>query len=139
MTLPKNLFIIKKLLEEHLKKEKVAILGASEDKNRYSHICMVTLLTYGHSPILVNPNRTEIDGIKCYPTLSDIPDQVDTLTVYVNPKISSKIKDEITSFKCKRIIFNPGSENPSLYEPLRKNFVEVIEACTLVMLRSDQF
>jgi uncharacterized protein len=117
----------------------VAILGASNHPDRYSHKAQLLLLKKGYSPILVNPTHQEIDGIKCYPSLHAIIEPVHTLTVYVSPEISSKLKKDILNFKCHRVIFNPGSENDSLYDDLRKNGVEVEEACTLVLLNSGQF
>jgi predicted CoA-binding protein len=122
-----------------MSKENVAILGASDDTGRYSHMALVQLLEYGHNPLLINPRLDSIDGVKCYPHLNDIEKKIDTLTVYVNPHISDSLAKEIFDLGAGRVIFNPGSENESLYEPLRKRGVEVIEACTLVMLRTGQF
>jgi uncharacterized protein len=117
----------------------VAILGASNHSERYSHKAQLLLLKKGYNPILINPKLQVIDGIKCYPSLSAIIEPVHTLTVYVSPQISSTLKEDILNFKCHRVIFNPGSENNSLYDDLRKNGIEVEEACTLVLLNSGQF
>jgi predicted CoA-binding protein len=62
-----------------------------------------------------------------------------TLTIYVNPKISHQMQDEILKYPAKRVIFNPGTENFELAEKLRQKGVEVLEACTLVMLKTGQF
>lgn len=117
----------------------MAILGASDHPGRYSHMAQVQLLENGHNPLPVNPRLESIDGVKCYPHLNDIDENIDTLTVYVNPHISDSLAKEIFDLGAKRVIFNPGSENESLYEPLKKRGVEVIEACTLVMLRTGQY
>lgn len=122
-----------------MEKEKVVILGASDHPGRYSHMALVLLLEKGHIPLPVNPRLESIEGIKCFPHIKEIDDKVDTLTIYVNPKISDSLANEILNLGMKRVIFNPGSENESLYEPLKKRGVEVIEACTLVMLRTDQY
>jgi len=122
-----------------MNKENVAILGASDHPGRYSHMAQVQLLEKGHNPIPINPRLESIDGVKCYPHLNDINQNIDTLTVYVNPHISDSLAKEIFDLGAKRVIFNPGSENESLYEPLRKRGIEVIEACTLVMLRTGQY
>tara|TARA_Y100001970_G_C13942446_1_gene703900 strand:+ start:418 stop:786 length:369 start_codon:yes stop_codon:yes gene_type:complete len=122
-----------------MEKENVVILGASNNPNRYSHMALVQLLENGHNPILINPRLDSIDGFKCFPLLKNVEEEIDTLTIYVNPEISNSLSQEILALKVKRIIFNPGSENEALYEPLRKSGIEVIEACTLVMLRTGQF
>lgn len=71
--------------------------------------------------------------------MTDIAEPVDTLTVYVNPKISSGEYDNILKLKPRRVVFNPGAENNELAEKLKVAGFEVIEACTLVMLRTEQF
>ncbi|TDJ08807.1 MAG: CoA-binding protein [Deltaproteobacteria bacterium] len=122
-----------------MEKETVVILGASDHPGRYSHMAQVLLLEKGHIPLPVNPRLESIEGIKCFPHIKDIDEKIDTLTVYVNPHISDSLAKEIFDLGVKRVIFNPGSENESLYKPLRKRGVEIIEACTLVMLRTGQF
>jgi uncharacterized protein len=119
--------------------ENVAILGASNHPTRYAHKAQLLLLKKGYNPILVNPIHPTIDGIKCYPSLNDIKEDIHTLTIYLSPEISTKIKNDILNFKCKRVIFNPGSENNSLYDDLRKKGIEVEEACTLVLLNTGSF
>jgi len=71
--------------------------------------------------------------------LSDIDEPVDTLTIYVNEKISSGEYENILKLKPRRVVFNPGAENAELAEKLRKEEFEVVEACTLVLLRTEQF
>jgi len=120
-------------------KEKVAILGASHNPERYAHKAFKLLQQYGHEPVPVNPAQSEIEGKKVYPTLGAIDFPVDTLTMYVGPAISSKLEQDILSLHPKRVIFNPGSENPDLEKKLEQKGVQVVEACTLVMLRTNQF
>ena len=122
-----------------MNRENVVILGASDNPHRYSHMALVQLSEQGHNPILVNPRLKSIDGLPCVAQLKDIESNVDTLTVYINPQISDSLATDIINLKARRVIFNPGSENESLYEPLRKKGIEVVEACTLVMLRTNQF
>ncbi len=99
---------------------------------------------YGHQTILVNPGRNEIEGEKVYPTLAalraitPVP-MIDTLTMYVNPVASTAAAAEILALKPRRVIFNPGSENPELESKLRAAGIAVEEACTLVLLRTNQF
>lgn len=123
---------------ESLQSEKVLILGASDKTERYSHKAMIMLQQHGHTPVLVHPRLTCINGIPVHNSLSEVED-VDTLTVYVNEKISTDMKEEILNLGAKRVIFNPGTENDSLKEDLIKKGVEVEEACTLVLLSTGQF
>ncbi len=119
-------------------KKRVAILGASDNPERYSYKAFKMLLEHGHEPLLVSPRLGELEGHKVYPDLSSLKD-VDTLTMYVSDKISNGLKDKIISLKPKRVIFNPGSENEVLMKELEKEKIEVEPACTLVLLSTGQF
>jgi len=117
----------------------VAVLGASPKEERYSFKAVRMLKEHGHNPIPVHPAGHVVDGIKAVKGLGEITQPVDTLTVYVNPKISSAEYDNILKLKPRRVIFNPGAENPELRDKLKADGFEVVEACTLVMLRTKQF
>lgn len=117
----------------------VAILGASQNPDRFANKAFRLLREYGHTPLPVTPKFAELDGVRAYPTLADLPGAVDTLTMYVGPAISSKLSDEILKLKPGRVIFNPGSENPELQAKLKAARIPFVEACTLVLLRTNQF
>lgn len=117
----------------------VAVLGASPKEDRYSFKAVHMLNEYGHKPIPVHPAGHTVDGVPGVKSLSDIDVDIDTLTVYVNSSISDKELDNILKLKPRRVIFNPGSENASLAAKLDEAGIEVVLACTLVMLRTEQF
>lgn len=117
----------------------VVVLGASSKPDRTSHTAVQMLLEYGHQAIPVHPKEKEISNLQVRSDLSEIKEEVDTLSVYVNPEISSELVDKILKLKPKRVIFNPGSENPSLKEKLESEGIQCEEACTLVLLRTQQF
>src|SRR5271169_7198763 len=101
------------------KMENVAVVGASPKVERYSNKAMRMLEEGGHNPIPVAPAREEILGRKVYPSLVAVPDRIDTVTMYIRPSRQSSVIDDIVRVKPYRIIFNPGTENPSEYERLR--------------------
>ena len=117
----------------------VAVLGASTDEERYSFKAVRMLKEHGFTPIPVHPAGHVVDGFRAVKTLEDIGDKIDTLTMYVGQNISSLQLDNILKLKPRRVIFNPGAENKDLQDKLNKNGIEVVEACTLVMLRTEQF
>ena len=118
---------------------KAAVLGASPKEDRYSFQAVRMLKEHGFSPIPVHPAGHSVDGIEGLKSLDEITGPVDTLTVYVSAKISSGELDKILKLAPRRVIFNPGAENADLAGELRKAGIEVIEACTLVMLRTEQY
>lgn len=119
--------------------EKVVIVGASDNPERFAYKAMVMLKEYGHEPILVHPTLKEIDGQLVHADLELVPMPIDTLTMYVNPRISVSMKDKIIALKPRRVIFNPGTENPAIAFDLKKTGIDTIHACTLVMLSTGQF
>jgi predicted CoA-binding protein len=117
----------------------VAVLGASPKPERYSHQAVALLQAKGHTVFPVNPGSAEILGLKVYARLADIPATLDTVTVYLSPERTAALADEIAAARPGRVIFNPGAENPELAAALREHGIEVVEACTLVLLRTEQF
>ncbi|AZZ36048.1 CoA-binding protein [Bdellovibrio sp. qaytius] len=119
--------------------EKVVILGASDNPERFAHKALVMLKQHGHEPILVHPTLKEILGLTVHADLDSVPRPIDTLTMYVNPRISVNLKEKIISLNPRRVIFNPGSENPAIEFALKKTGIDTIHACTLVMLSTGQY
>lgn len=120
-------------------KRTVAVLGASPKPERYSNQAVSLLQQEGYAVFPVHPAVEEIHGLPCIKTLDDITPPLNTLTVYVNPGVSNGMTDSILRLKPERIIFNPGAENPDIAENARQAGIEVLEACTLVMLKTGQF
>ena len=97
------------------------------------------LIEIGCAVIPVNPGQSEIEGVTVTRHLSAVHGPIDTVTMYVSPEISEKLKDELVRLKPRRVIFNPGTESESLATTLRERGIVVIEACTLVMIRTGQW
>ena len=115
--------------------ENVAILGASDRPDRFAYQADKLLQSRGHTTFLINPKFNEIDGRKCLHGLSEIgATQIDTVTLYVNPKILAGQIDDIIKIKPKRVIFNPGTEDLVLENKLKLAGIEPVRGCTLVML-----
>lgn len=117
----------------------VAILGASNNPERFSFQAFKLLQQYGHRVIPVSPKMTKLDNIDVVADLSEISEAVDTLTMYVGADRSTLMQSQILKLKPKRVIFNPGSENPNLKKTLEVAQIKVIEACTLVLLKNKMF
>ena len=117
----------------------VVVLGASTKPDRYAYRALKLLRDYGHRAVPVNPACDEILSEKCYPRVGDVPDKIDTVTVYLRKARSDPLIDEIVNVAPRRIIMNPGAENSDLAMKAREHGIEVVEDCTLVMLRSGVF
>jgi predicted CoA-binding protein len=109
------------------------ILGASSNQERYAYMATVKLKKYGHEVFPVGIKEGQIEGEKIltgHPTIKNI----DTITLYVGPKNQPEWYDYILGLNPKRIIFNPGTENPDLMQKAKDKGISCVEACTLVML-----
>lgn len=118
---------------------RVAVLGASQNPERYSNKAMHALARAGHEVVPINPAQKIIDGIAVTANLAAIVGPIDTITVYVNPSLIDAMVADILRVKPRRVIFNPGAESTSAEKSLRDAGIDVIEACTLVMLSTGQF
>lgn len=117
----------------------VAILGASNKPERYSHQAVVLLAQKGHAVYPIHPALADIDGHRAFKRLADLPAPPHTVTLYVSPALSTDLADDILAAKPARVIFNPGTENPELERQLATAGVDTVRACTLVLLRTGQF
>lgn len=119
--------------------QKVVVLGASPKPERYSNRAIRLLLKKGHEVFPVHPAISLIEGLPVFQCLEDLKEPVDTLTLYVSPAHSTPLGEAIVELKPGRVIFNPGTENPELYRALSAAGIPFEEACTLVLLNSEQF
>jgi predicted CoA-binding protein len=117
----------------------VVIIGASNKPQRYSYQAVMLLKEAGHKVFPVHPHIGEIGGIVVYEAIQDIPAHIDTVTMYVGKKASNGMIDSVLNKAPRRIIFNPGAENEILRELAKDRGIEVVNACTLVLLRTGRF
>lgn len=120
--------------------KKTVIIGATTNPSRYAYIAAGMLTDYHHDIIPIGIKKGEVFGqpildIAQRPSVSD----VDTVTLYIGPQHQPEYYDYILSLKPKRVIFNPGTENPEFENRVEESGAEALEACTLVLLRSNQY
>ena len=119
--------------------ERVVILGASDKPERYAHRALLMLQKHGHQIIPVHPRLQQIEGHPVIPDLSAVTGHVDTVTMYVGPAISANLAQPLIALRPGRVIFNPGTENPTLAAQLEAAGIPTEEACTLVLLSTGVY
>jgi predicted CoA-binding protein len=117
----------------------VAVVGASDKPDRYSYRAVSQLVAAGHTVFAVHPRVKTVQGLSVYHSLSDIPEPIHTVTLYVSPHVSSKMETELLALRPRRVIFNPGTENRPLMTTLLAHDIAAGEACTLVLLSTSGF
>ncbi len=118
--------------------KKTLVLGASLKEERYSNVAIYRLRKFNIETVAIGMREGLVDDVKIHKEL--IPFQgLDTVTLYLNPKRQVDYYDYIVSLKPRRVIFNPGTENPEFYQLLKENNIESEVACTLVLLGTNQY
>jgi uncharacterized protein len=118
--------------------KKTLILGASDKPERYSNLAIKRLRAAGHPIVAIGNRQAVVDGVPIEKTTPSLQD-VDTVTLYLNPVNQRAYYDYILSLKPRRIIFNPGAENEELEHLASEKGIKTMEACTLVLLTTGQF
>jgi uncharacterized protein len=117
---------------------KTLILGASTNPSRYSNKAALSLLRHKHEIVLVGRDTGNIEGLSIKPNFEEIGD-IHTVTLYINPSLQQNYTESLLKLNPKRVIFNPGTENQELKTKLDEAGIETIEACTLVILATNQY
>jgi uncharacterized protein len=118
--------------------KKTLVLGASDNPSRYSYLAIQRLRNHGHPVVAVGRKNTKVADV-IIETGQLKFDNIDTVTLYLNPRHQQEYYNYILSLKPKRIIFNPGAENDELAALAKQKGIQPIEACTLVMLSTNQY
>ena len=121
-----------------MKNKKTLVLGASTKPDRYAYKAISMLTEKGHSVLAIGQNAGEVSGIKIQTKAIPLKN-IDTVTLYLNPVRQRDYYNYIVEAKPKRVIFNPGTENPEFYQLLKLNNIKVEVACTLVLLTTNQY
>jgi len=117
---------------------KTLVLGASENPARYSNMAILALLRHEDKVAAVGAKKGSVAAVEILtgqPALTDI----DTITLYLSAVNQQPLYEYILSLRPRRIIFNPGTENPELERKATAAGIECLEACTLVMLSTGQY
>jgi hypothetical protein len=118
--------------------KKTLVLGASLNPGRYSNIAINRLVNHQHTVEAIGLRKGEVAGVTIS-TEKESFENIDTVTLYLNSKRQVEYYDYIVSLNPKRVIFNPGTENPEFYKILKENNIESEVACTLVLLGTNQY
>ncbi len=114
------------------------VMGATPRADRYANLAIRSLVRHNQKVIAYGRESGEVQGIPIENEWN--PDwTVDTITLYLSPRNQEMYYDDMIALKPKRVIFNPGTENPALFKLLRESGIEVEVGCTLVMLSTNQY
>ena|SRR6478609_3498067 len=121
-----------------IKNKKTLIIGATTKPDRAAFKAIGLLVSKGHSVLAVGQNAGEVAGVKINTKAIPVKN-IDTISLYINPSRQRDYYNYIVEAQPKRVLFNPGTENPELYQLLELNNIKYEAACTLVLLTLNKY
>ena len=110
----------------------VAVVGASSDRRKFGNKALRAFQAEGYSVVPINPNEPEVEGIRTYASVTDVPGAIDMATVYVQPDVTLRLLDDFAQKKIPEIWVNPGAEDDEVMAEARRRGLNVIFACSIV-------
>jgi len=127
---------IKILRDEMVKMKKWALIGASPNESKFGYKILMQLREKGYTVYGINPKYDEINGVKIYHSLKELPEKVDAVNVIVNPTLSLKALDDIMECNIENVWFQPGSYDPQVLNKGKKNELNMVfHECLYVELK----
>lgn len=116
---------LQELVEEFIAQKRFAVVGATDNHDKYGYQIFENLRRRGYEVFPVNPRLNELEGNKCYPSIGDIPVKVDVVDFVVPPKVTEEILKECKNLGLNRIWLQPGSESETAIEYCHDNDMKV--------------
>ena len=112
----------------------VAIIGASSNRSKFGNRALRAFRRQGYTVLAINPNEAEVEGLKTYKSVLDVPDAIDMASFYVPPEIGEQVIEEVARKGIPEVWLNPGAESDRLIARARALKIEPIVACSIVAI-----
>jgi predicted CoA-binding protein len=110
----------------------VAVVGASSNRSKFGNKALRAFKAEGYEVVAINPNEAEVEGMKTYATVLDVPQPIDMATVYVPPEIGITLLEHFERKGIPEIWVNPGADSDELLAEARRRKLNVIAACSII-------
>src|SRR5690349_17681419 len=110
----------------------VAVVGASNHREKFGNKALRAFRDAGHTVIPINPHESEVEGIKAFRSVLDVPGPIDMATVYVQPDVVHGLLDEFQRKQIPEIWLNPGADTDDVLDEARRRKLNVIAACSII-------
>ena len=117
----------------------VAVIGASSNRRKFGNRAVRAFRRQGYTVIPINPHESEVEGLKAYGSVLDVPGPIDMATFYVPPHIGRKVIVDVAKKGIPEVWLNPGSESDELIALARSLKIEPIEACSIVGIGENPY
>jgi predicted CoA-binding protein len=110
----------------------VAVIGASNDRNKFGNKAVRAFQQQGYTVYPVNPNESRVEGLAAFKSVKDLPVRPDMVTVYVSPAVLLKLLGEIAEKGCDELWLNPGTESDAVLAEAERLGLNTIQACSIL-------
>ena len=117
----------------------VAVIGASSDRRKFGNRALRAYVQQGYTVLAINPNETEVEGIKTFASVLDVPGPIDMATFYVPPDIGEKVIEEVARKGIPEVWLNPGAESDALVARAKALNIRPIEACSIMAIGENPY
>jgi predicted CoA-binding protein len=116
-----------------------AVIGASNDRTRYGNMAVRAFRRAGYQVFPVHPTEPEIEGLKAFPSVKDIPNELDTITIYVRPAVLVKLLPEIAEKGCKDLWLNPGTVSDTVLAEVKRLGLNALQGCSILAIGQSPY
>lgn len=124
------------LIKEFLSKKIFAVAGSFRNEQKVAYKIFRNLKLKGYEVYPVNPNVKEVDGVKCYPSIKDLPVVVDVVNLVTPPEVSLEIVKQCVEKGINMVWLQPGAENEEVINFCKENNIKVIHNTCIMMVNN---
>ena len=117
----------------------VAVIGASNNRHKFGNRAVRAYKLQGYTVVPINPHETEVEGLKAYASVLDVPGPIEMASLYVPPEVGERVIEEIALKEIPEVWLNPGAESDALIARARALKIQPIVACSIVALGQDPY
>ena len=117
----------------------VAIIGASSERSKFGNRAVRAFRQQGYTVVPINPHEDQIEGLKAYKSVLDVPGAIVIVSFYVPPDVGEQVMDEVARKGVPEVWLNPGAESERLIRRARSLHIEPIVACSIVGIGEDPY
>jgi len=112
----------------------VAVIGASNDRHKFGNRAVRAYREQGYTVVPVNPHEAEVEGLRAYPSILDVPGPIDLASFYVPPDVGERVIDEVARKGVPEVWLNPGADSDELIIRARALSLKTVVACSIVAI-----
>jgi len=117
----------------------VAVIGASSNRQKFGNRAVRAFQRQGYTVIPINPHEQQVEGLKTYRSVLDVPGAIDMATMYVPPEIGEDVIEEIAQKQIREVWLNPGAESDALIARARALDIDPIVACSIIGIGENPY